>query len=469
MLPAHRTEGEGFSLPQFDLTPCDVDGFLDELQAFHDQFRGCFSRSEPREHCFNYMVGQFSALERKSIEPMALHVDGGNIGGMQRCMSDDGWDEDTMRKTYHGLVAGEMGDPQGVLIVDESGFVKKGMESVGVARQYCGTLGKVENSQVGVFAAYASRHGYALVDKRLFIPEQWFSDAYAERRHKCTVPDEVAFHTKPQLAAEMVRAIRSEGRLPFKYLVADCLYGNSPDFLDAVDACVGVTSLVAVPAETRCWLQRPLTTEKTYTYKGAVRAKRVLPPETQTPLTGAALAQSLASACWYRRMVSEGTKGPIAYEFARKRVTLCKDGLPNRPGWLVLKRTLGSSPTYSYYLSNAPASTPLRLFVWFSGIRWAIEQCFEETKTELGMAHYEVRKYPGWHHHLLTCMMAHFFLWHLKIRLGKKSPSADGVATAYLVSGDPPLTHLHGSRGPRAGGVGPAVQSPGLSVAQKAS
>ena len=275
MLPAHRTEGEGFSLPQFDLTPCDVDGFLDELQAFHDQFRGCFSRSEPREHFFNYMVGQFSALERKSIEPMALHVDGGNIRGMQRCMSDDGWDEDTMRKTYHGLVAGEMGDPQGVLIVDESGFVKKGMESVGVARQYCGTLGKVENSQVGVFAAYASRHGYALVDKRLFIPEQWFSDAYAERRHKCKVPDEVAFHTKPQLAAEMVRAIRSEGRLPFKYLVADCLYGNSPDFLDAVDACVGVTSLVAVPAETRCWLQRPLTTEKTSTYKGAVHAKRV--------------------------------------------------------------------------------------------------------------------------------------------------------------------------------------------------
>jgi len=162
----------------------------------------------------------------------------------------------------------------------------------------------------------------------------------------------------------MVRAIRREGRLPFKYLVADCLYGNSPDFLDAVDACVGVTSLVAVPAETRCWRQRPLTTEKTSTYKGAVRAKRVLPPETKTPITVAALAQSLASSGWYRRMVSEGTKGPIAYEFARKRVTLCKDGLPNRTGWLVLKRTLGSSPTYASYLSNAPASTPLRLFVW---------------------------------------------------------------------------------------------------------
>jgi SRSO17 transposase len=469
MLPAYRTEGEAFSIPKFELTPQDVDGFLDELRVFHHQFRACFSRSEPREHFFNYMVGQCSALERKSIEPMALHVKGGNIRGMQRCMSDDVWDEDHMRQTYHGLVADEMGAPDGVLMFDESGFVKKGKDSVGVARQYCGTLGKVENSQVGVFAAYASRHGYALVDKRLFMPEHWLTEDYKDRRNKCNVPKDVTFHTKPQLAVEMLRAIRRENRLPFKYIVADCLYGNSPDFLDALDACVGVTALVSIPAATRCWLQRPLTTEKTSTYKGEVRAQRMVAPATQAPVTVAALAQSLASSCWYRRTVSEGTKGPIAYEFARKRVTLGKDGLPDRTGWLVIKRTLGASPTYSYYFSNAPASTPLRLFVWLSGVRWAIEQCFEETKTELGMAHYEVRKYPGWHHHLLTCMLAHFFLWRLKMRLGKKSPSADGVAIAHLVSGDPPLTHLHGARGPRAGGVGPAVQSPGLSVAQKAS
>ena len=153
MLPAHRTEGEVFSIPPFELTPRDVDGFLDELRAFHHRFRGCFSRSEPREHFFNSMVGQCSVLERTSIEPMALQVQGGNMRGMQRCMSDDVGDEDTMRQTYHGLVANEMGDPEGVLMFDESGFVKKGQESVGVARQYCGTLGKVEKSQVGVCAA----------------------------------------------------------------------------------------------------------------------------------------------------------------------------------------------------------------------------------------------------------------------------------------------------------------------------
>src|SRR5712691_4759624 len=136
MLPACRTQGEAFSIPPFDLTPRDVDGFLDDLRAFHDQFRSCFARSEPREHFFHYMVGQFSALERKSIEPMALQVEGGNIRGMQRFISDDVWDEDAMYRTYHRLVAYEMGAPDGVLIVDESGFVKKGKNSVGVARQY---------------------------------------------------------------------------------------------------------------------------------------------------------------------------------------------------------------------------------------------------------------------------------------------------------------------------------------------
>ena len=178
------------------------------------------------------------------------------------------------------------------------------------------------------------------------------------------MPEELRFHTKPQLAAEMVTAIRDEGRLPFKYVVADCLYGNSPDFLDAIDACVGVTSLVSIPSETRCWLQRPVTTEKTYKYKGVRRAQRVVAPEVAAPLTVAALAQSLPSSGWYRRRVSEGSKGPIEYAFARKRVTLCKDDLPERSVWLVINRTLGAHPTEAFYIRNAPESAPLRLFVW---------------------------------------------------------------------------------------------------------
>jgi SRSO17 transposase len=338
-----------------------------------------------------------------------------------------------MRWNYHQLVADELGEPDGVLMFDESGFVKKGKDSAGVARQYCGTLGKVENCQVGVFAGYASRQGYALVDKRLFLPEVWFTEAYAARQARCQVPAEVTFRTKPQLAAAMLHHIVHEGLLPFKYVVADCLYGNSPDFLDAVDACVGVTTLVAIPSETRCWLQRPRTEDRTYIYKGKERAKRVVVAPHSAPCAVAAVAASLPASSWYQRTVSEGTKGPIAYAFARQRVTLCKEGLPERPGWLVIKRTLGVEPTYSYYISNAPASTPLRTLVWLSGVRWAVEQCFEEGKTELGMAQYEVRKYTGWQHHMLLTMLAHFFLWHLKGRLGEKSTSADGVAAPPVI------------------------------------
>jgi hypothetical protein len=268
MLPACRTEGEGFALPTFDVVPSDVEGFMDELQEFQSAFHDCFPRSEPRAHFFDYMVGQFSKLERKSIEPMALQVEGGTIRGLQRFISDGVWDEEQMVWNYHQLVAEEMGAPDGVLMFDETGFVKKGQDSVGVARQYCGTLGKVENCQVGVFAAYASRHGYALVDKRLFLPEVWFADAYAARRTKCQVPDELRWQSKPQLAATMLQTMAQEGLLPFKYVVADCLYGNSPAFLDAVDACVGVTTFVAIPADTRCWLQAPRTAEQVYRYKG---------------------------------------------------------------------------------------------------------------------------------------------------------------------------------------------------------
>ena len=203
MLPACRIGGEGFAIPTFDLVPSDVEEFMEALWAFQSTFHDGFARSEPRAHFFDSMVGQFSKLERKSIEPMALEVEGGTIRGLQRFISDVVWDEDQMRWNYHHLVAEEMGDPDGVLRFDETGFVKKGQDSVGVARQYCGTLGKGENCQVGVFAGYASRQGYALVDKQLFLPEVWWTDAYAARRARCNVPAALTFQSKPALAAAM--------------------------------------------------------------------------------------------------------------------------------------------------------------------------------------------------------------------------------------------------------------------------
>jgi len=367
------------------------------------------------------MVGQFSELERKSIEPIALNVEDGNVRPMQRFISDAEWKEDEILNKYHNLVNEDLGTADGALIFDETGFPKKGNDSIGVSKQYCGSIGKVENCQVGVFAAYASPYGYGLLDKRLFIPQKWFSDDYKLRRKKCKLPENTEFKTKPQLAVEMFNNTVEEEIIPFKYVLADSLYGTSPEFIEAVESCEDKIYFVQVPEDTRCWLKQPITREKQYKYKGEIRSRTVLEKTAKKPITVSTLARNINNYFWYRRKVSEGTKGPIEYEFTRRRIILSNNGLPQKTVWLIMRRTIEDQPVYEYYLSNAPPSAKLSLLVWLSGIRWAVEQCFEETKSELGMDHYEVRKYTGWHHHILTCMLAHFFLWHLKIRLGKKS------------------------------------------------
>ena len=428
MLPECRTKDATFSIPKFTVEKNDIEDFVDELKGFHEEFKDCFSRSEPRENFFRYSAGQFSKLERKSIEPIALNIQGGKVRSMQRFVSDVVWNETRLLHQYHHIVNEDMGDSNGVLIFDESGFAKKGDDSAGVAKQYCGNLGKVENSQVGVFAAYASPSGYALLDKRLFIPEKWFNDDYELRRNKCKIPEDVEFKTKPQLAVEMFHDLQEQKSLPYKYVLADSLYGNSPEFIDAVEKCAHLNYFVSIPSDTLCWLKRPITNRKEYKYEGKVHTKEILEKTEEKPISFETLAMNTNNYFWYRRKVSEGTKGPIAYEFMRRRVILSKNGLPQKTVWLIIRRTLGCNATYDYYISNAPESTKLKTFVWLSGIRWAIEQCFEETKSELGMDQYEVRKYPGWNHHMLSCMLSHFFLWHLKIRLGKKSSVYYSVA-----------------------------------------
>ena len=421
MLPAIRSDEHLYSVPKFDLGKGDIKHFMNELSGFHEQFADCFQRSESRDHFYKYMSGQFSPLERKSIEPIALAVKDGNVRAMQRFVSDAPWSEDKMIAKYRSLINDDLGSTDGALIFDESGFAKKGKDSIGVARQYCGNLGKVDNCQVGVFAAYVSEHGYALADKRLFIPEKWFNDDYSERRIKCKLPADTVFQTKPQLAVEMLEAICKENVLPFKYILADSLYGNSPEFIAAAEALPGKTYFVTVPKGTQCWLKRPMTITKTYCWGGKTRTKTVLVDTGSKPISVDQLARNINDYFWYRRKVSEGTKGPIVYEYTRRQVILAAAGLPRKTVWLLIRRTLGEKPQYSFFISNVSTSTRLKTLVWLSGLRWAIEQCFEESKTDLGMDHYEVRKFTGWHHHILTCMLAHFFLWHLKIRLGKKS------------------------------------------------
>ena len=428
MLAEGRVQDDPYQIPKFDLNRTDIFDFMEELKGFHSEFQDCFSRQEPRDNFYQYMVGQMSPLERKSIEPIAIAVESAKVRAMQFFVSDVVWDNDKIMSKYRRMVSEDMADPEGVLIFDESGFVKKGVESAGVAKQYCGSIGKVENCQVGVFTAYATRHGYCLLDSRLFVPEKWFTDEFSLRREKCKFPLNLQFKTKPQLAMEMLQNISKQETIPFRYVVADSIYGNSPEFISAVEDIPHVTYLVSMPADTLCWVRKPVLLQKQYRYKGELRSKQVLKTPDQKPISFETIAKNTNNYFWYRRKVSEGTKGPIEYEFTKKRVVLSKNGLPEKELWLFIRRTLGNEPTYSYFVCNASVSCRLNLLVWLSGMRWAIEQCFEEAKTEIGMDHYEVRKFPGWVHHMMTSMLAHFFLWHIKLRLGKKSTSNYAVA-----------------------------------------
>lgn len=411
-------EGGGFSPPKLELNPTDIEDFDFRFKEFLRFFDPTFTRSEPRERLFQYLSGLFSPLERKSAEPIALNIENGDVRSMQRFLSDTLWDDDFILSQFHQLVARDLNNNEGVLIFDESGFVKKGKDSAGVSRQYCPHLGKVENCQVGVFAAYASNNGSCLIDKRLFLPQTWFEEDFQKRREKCGIPEELSFKTKPQLACEMLKELRASNQFIFKYVLGDTLYGNSPEFISAIEEEEEFIYFVSVPENTQFWLtQDELLKEKPLFKKEAKARKGITFSEPETIIVKK-FALDLNSYCWYRRKVSEGAKGPLEYEFSRHRILLKRNS--KKEMWLIIKRTLGEKPQYKYYISNAPKSVSLKKLVELSGMRWPIEQCFEEEKVELGMSHYEVRKFQGWHHHMMCCMLAHFFLWHLKIQLFEK-------------------------------------------------
>lgn len=225
--------------PVLDLTPQDVDSVLDELRAYHARFSPLFQRREQRAWSETYLHGLLLDIPRKSVEPMVLHLRGADhnaVRAVQQFVGDGPWDDRPILRQLWRDIATDLGDADGVLVVDGSDFPKQGTESVGVKRQYCGELGKTANCQAGVFLAYASRHGYTLLDRRLYLPQDWFGDAYAERRRTCGVPDDLTFTTKPMLALAMIQEVVAASSLPCQWVAGDEAFGDCPALLDGIAA-----------------------------------------------------------------------------------------------------------------------------------------------------------------------------------------------------------------------------------------
>jgi SRSO17 transposase len=315
-----------------------------------------------------------------------------------------------------------VGEEDGVILVDESGFPKQGLHSVAVAPQYCGALGKVANCQVGVYLGYASRKGYTLLTGQLFVPEGWFAEHHAALREEVGMPAELTFQTKPELALALLGDLMQRKVVPAQWLAADALYGDSPAFRDGV-AEVGLWYFCEIACTTLIWRRHPAVLIPPWSGRGRKPSKQRLKTPTNRPYRVDELLTRLPKGAWVRGTVKEGAKGPIVCEFAFVRVTECRQGLPGPRLWLVIRRNLADPSEVKFYLSNAPETSDTLTLVRMSGMRWPVELNFAEGKSELGMDHYETRSWVGWHHHMLLVMLAHQFLVWVRVRWAERAPA----------------------------------------------
>jgi SRSO17 transposase len=406
--------------PPLELTPEEIKELADELVAYHNEFADLYYRNEQARWGYMYLQGLIAPVESKAIQPMAMALEGGNIQAMQQFIGQGQWQDEKLLKRHWRLADETLGEEDGVGIVDGSGFPKKGKHSVGVARQWCGQLGKVENCQEGVFAAYASRQGYTLLDRRLYLPAEWFDEEHRERWEKCGIPDDTVFKTEPELAIEMLRAVKAEGTLRMRWVTCDETFGRNPAFLDGV-ADLGLWYFAEVPHDTRVWETRPRTAVPEWAGRGPRPTKERLAVEEAASKRVDEIAATIAVEEWRAYRIKEGSKGPMVAAFAFRRVVAVRDSLPGPEVWLVLRRSLGEETELKTYLSIAPVTTPRTELVRIAGMRWPVETALEDGKDDLGMDDYMVRSWLGWHHHMTECILAHHFLVRVQKRL-KKGP-----------------------------------------------
>ena len=346
-----------------------------ELGRLHELIAGRFARAEPRARVRAYVSGLVAGLERKNGWTLAEQAGELSPDGMQRLLRRADWDTDGVRDDVRGYVAGQLGDPGGVLIADETGFIKKGTRSAGVQRQYSGTAGRTENCQVGVFLAYASVHGHALIDRELYLPKSWTEDR--DRCRAAGIPDETGFATKPQLAQVMISRAIAAG-VPFAWFTADEAYGQAK------------------------WLQAWLE-EQDVSYVMAVRRS-----DTFTMPAGEQRADALIAALpprsWQKISAGAGAHGPREYHWAR--VPVRPGGKRGRGRWLLARRSLTSPQEISYYACYGPSRSSTADLAWIAGSRWHIEEAIQQAKGEAALDHYQVRTWRAWYAHITLSMLA---------------------------------------------------------------
>jgi SRSO17 transposase len=321
----------------------------------------------------------------------------------------------------------------GVVLIDESGVVKQGDDSVGVAAQYCGSVGKVANSQVGVYLGYASRKGYSLIEGQLFMPGTWFDEGHATKREACSVPEGLEEQTKPEIGLELLRRAIWRGNLPFAWVAADELYGDSPAFRDGV-AELNKWYFTEVKSTTQIWRCRPEVHVPEWKGRGRRPTRLRLRNPADHPLSVNNLVASIPKDAWRTATIKEGSKGPIFCDFAFLRIIESRANLPGPEVWLIIRRNLDDPNKIKFYFSNAPADTPLVELVRISGMRWPIETIFKEAKGEVGFDHYEMRSWLGWHHHMLLVALAHHFLVRLRIRYQQQAPALTVYQVRFLLT-----------------------------------
>lgn len=377
-----------------ELTPAEVATWTAGWDEVQERIGPRFARSEQRQRVRRYVAGLLSPVERKNGWQLAEHAGEARPYGMQRLLAGAKWDADAVRDDLRAYVLEQLGDPRAVLVIDETGFLKQGTKSVGVKRQYSGTAGRIENCQIGVFLTYAAPQGHVLLDRELYLPREW-ADA-PERRREAGVPDEVTFATKPQLAQRMLERALAAG-VPAAWVTGDSIYGGD--------------------RRLRVWLE-----QHAQPFVLAVTSDEplwaVLEGRWGQPRADVIAAQIPADA-WQRLSAGDGAKGPRWYDWAQVRLARLQLTAEERrwDHWLLVRRSRSDPTELAYYVVFAPARTTLRTLARVAGQRWHIEQSFALAKGEVGLDHYEVRRWDGWYRHMTLAMFALAYLAVLRAHL----------------------------------------------------